>query len=199
MPNKYYYYANNSGMESIYLLIPLFLLLVFTIPLIINIRLSFNLKNYTGIVSIYLFKIKIILVIFRLKGHNVIVHKKSKKSESEFELSDKQKRFFEQFIFQIKDKVNIKTLVSFTRIGTQDALVTSIYNGLINSLFAMIFGYVKNLKPYAKIDVVSYPAFNRELFLITLCGKISISFFDILYSFFMASMIEKRREKYEGI
>lgn len=199
MPNKYYYYANNSGMESIYLLIPLFLLLVFTIPLIINIRLSFNLKNYTGIVSIYLFKIKIILVIFRLKDHNVIVHKKSKKSESEFELSDKQKRFFEQFIFQIKDKVNIKTLVSFTRIGTQDALVTSIYNGLINSLFAMIFGYVKNLKPYAKIDVVSYPAFNRELFLITLCGKISISFFDILYSFFMASMIEKRREKYEGI
>lgn len=186
-------------MESIYLLIPLFLLLVFTIPLIINIRLSFNLKNYTGIVSIYLFKIKIILVIFRLKDHNVIVHKKSKKSESEFELSDKQKRFFEQFIFQIKDKVNIKTLVSFTRIGTQDALVTSIYNGLINSLFAMIFGYVKNLKPYAKIDVVSYPAFNRELFLITLCGKISISFFDILYSFFMASMIEKRREKYEGI
>ena len=184
-------------MESIYLLIPLFLLLILITPLIVNIRLSFNLKSYTGIISIYMFKIKILLVIFRLKDHNIIVHKKSKKSESEFELSDEQKQFIEQFVVQIKDKVNIKTLVSFTRIGTHDALETSLYNGLINSLFAMLFGYIKNQKPYAKIDVVSYPAFNKELFLITFYGKISISFFDILYSLFMAFAVEKRREKYE--
>ena len=173
------------------------LLIIIIMPLVINIRISFNLKHQNGIISLYIYKIKLLLVIFRLKDNNIIVNKKNKTSESEVELSEKQKRFVEQFIKQIKDKVNIKRLISYTRIGTFDALETSIYNGLINSMFAMLFGYIKNKKPYAKIDVISYPAYNRQLFLITFYVKICISIFDILYSLFIACSIEKRRSKYE--
>lgn len=186
-------------MESLYLLIPLFFVLCLIIPLSINIRVAFNLRTYTGIVSLYLFKFRIVLMMFRLKDSNIIIQKKNKNTESEIQLSEAQKRFVKQFVIEIKDKLNIKNLSSYTRIGTFDALETSVYNGLLNAVFAIIFGYIKNQKRYAKIDILSYPAYNRSLFLITVSSKLSISFFDIIYAFFIASVITKRSEQYERI
>lgn len=185
-------------MESLYFLIPLFLIVFITFPISLNIRASFNLKNKKGIVSLYVFNIRLTVIEFRLQDNNIFIKKNKKEEIVEFELSEKQKRFAKQFSVQIQNKVNVKNLVSFTRIGTKDALETSMYNGIINSVFACVFGYIKNLKPYAKIDVLSYPAFNKNLFIITLYGKISISFFDFIYSLLMSFIIIKRSEKYEG-
>lgn len=198
MLNKLYNYVNNSGMESLLLTVPLFLLIVIIIPLSLNIKLAINLKTYTGIISIHLFKIRLLLIIFRFKDNNIIIKKKNKEKELEFELSDKQKRFAEQFFTQIKDKINVRVLQSFTRIGTYDALETSLYNSTINAIFATAFGYIKNSKPYAKIDVLSFPAYNRKLFLITLYSNVSITIFDLLYSLVMSVTITKRSEKYEN-
>ena len=185
-------------MESLYFLIPLFLIILVTFPISLNIRASFNLKNKTGIVSLYVFNIRLTLLMFRLKDNNIVIKKNKKEEIVEFELSEKQNRFVKQFSVQIQNKVNVKNLISYTRIGTKDALETSIYNGIINSVFACVFGYIKNLKPYAKIDVLSYPAYNKDLFIVTLYGKISISLFDFIYSLLMSLIIIKRSEKYEG-
>ena len=186
-------------MESLYFLIPLFFVVIFVLPLLISVKLSVNLHNKIGVVSVHLFRFRLVLMLFRYENNKIIIKTKKKKKEMEMELTDKQKRFAEQFIVQMKNKINVRSIMAYTRIGTNDAFANSLISGFFNSVFASVLGYVKNNKKNAKIDVISYPAYNQELFVVCVCGKISFSIFDLLYSLIMSFTIIKRSEKYEGV
>lgn len=184
-------------MESLYFLIPLFFILLIILPFYFKVKVCLNMQKQNGAISIHLFKIRLLLIRFKLQNQNIVIRKKKRKQEMEFQLSEKQVRFLQQFMVQIKDKIRIKYLHSFSKIGVSDALQTALINGAINSLISVAFAYIKNNKPHVSIYVCSFPAFNRNVFVITAESKLSITILDIIYAVIMSLIIIKRSEVYE--
>ena len=68
----------------------------------------------------------------------------------------------------------------------------------ISIAISMFLGYIKNFKDTAQIDIVNHTNYKEKVFQISLLGRISISIFDTLYSFIMASIIVKKSDSKKG-
>ena len=187
-------------MESLFLLIPLFFIVIILVPISLKIRLSYNVEKNRGVSSIYIGPIKIFLFIFKIKGKAIIVKTKKKRREIDIDFSDKQMRFIEEFTKQIEQKIRIKKFYIMGRIGLFSADKNAIIVSFISIISKIFLSILKTKKSYAQnLKAEFYPAFNQDVFQLSGFGKISISIFDILYSLIMSTVIIRRSELYERL
>ena len=172
-------------MQSLWLLIPLFLFLLLILPFIFEARVSYNFYKNFGTLSLKLWFIRLTVITFKVKG-------------KEISLVGPEIKLLEQFSVQIKDKIKVKKLEFHSRIGTGDAFHSAMLSSLISVLISMLWGYIKNEKDTALIDVVNHTEYKEKVFQISLLGRVSISIFDTLYSFIMASIIVKKSDSRKG-
>ena len=59
-------------MESLYFLIPFFLVIILSFPLMLRLRVILDLNEHKGIISLYLFKLKLVLVLFEYIDEKII-------------------------------------------------------------------------------------------------------------------------------
>ena len=185
-------------MQSLWLLIPLFLFLLLILPFIFEIRISYNFYKNFGTFSLKLWFIKLKVITFKIKGKKLIVRTKNNTKQIEISLVGPEIKLLEQFSVQIKDKIKVKKLEFHSRIGTGDAFHSAMLSSLISVLISMLWGYIKNEKDTALIDVVNHTEYKEKVFQISLLGRVSISIFDTLYSFIMASIIVKKSDSRNG-
>lgn len=185
-------------MQSLWLLIPLFLFLLLILPFIFEIRISYNFYKNFGTFSLKLWFIKLKVITFKIKGKKLIVRTKNNTKQIEISLVGPEIKLLEQFSVQIKDKIKVKKLEFHSRIGTGDAFHSAMLSSLISVLISMLWGYIKNEKDTALIDVVNHTEYKEKVFQISLLGRVSISIFDTLYSFIMASIIVKKSDSRKG-
>ena len=63
-------------MQSLWLIIPLFLFIILLLPFIFEVRISYNVyKNY-GTLALKLWFIKIVLITFKIKGKTIVIRTK---------------------------------------------------------------------------------------------------------------------------
>lgn len=185
-------------MQSLWLLIPLFLILLFLLPFVFEVRLSYNIYKNMGTFSLKLWFIRIKLLTFKIKGKKLIVRSKNKAKQIEISLVGPEIKLIEQFTVQIKDKIKVKKLEFHSRIGTGDAFHSAILSSVISIFVSMIWGYVKNQKETTSINVMNHTAYKKKVFQVAILGRVSISLFDTLYSFIMASIIVKKSDSRKG-
>ena len=185
-------------MQSLWLLIPLFLFLLLILPFIFEARVSYNFYKNFGTLSLKLWFIKLTVITFKVKGKKLIVRTKNNAKQIEISLVGPEIKLLEQFSVQIKDKIKVKKLEFHSRIGTGDAFHSAMLSSLISILISMLWGYIKNEKDTALIDVVNHTEYKEKVFQISLLGRVSISIFDTLYSFIMASIIVKKSDSRKG-
>lgn len=186
-------------MQSIWLIIIVFFLLLIVMPITTKLHASFDVLHNIGTVSLYVFFVKIFAYKVRLKNKKIVLYTKKNNKEVETEVSSKQMRFLEQMNAQLKQKFIVKQLAAYSKIGTGDAMQSAVLTGLFRSAACSFFAYIKNKKKSAKFKVISEPAYNGTFAMFSLYGKLSITLMDILYSLIMAAIIIKRSEKYERV
>ena len=86
-------------------------------------------------------------------------------------------------IKQIKDKARLKEIYLFYNIGLQDAFASAMLCGLINTVATIFFTKIKNEKPTASFGVYDTVSYNKRVLELSFMTKVSISLFDIVYSF----------------
>ena len=185
-------------MQSLWLLIPLFLFLLLILPFIFEARVSYNFYKNFGTLSLKLWFIRLTVITFKVKGKKLIVRTKNNAKQIEISLVGPEIKLLEQFSVQIKDKIKVKKLEFHSRIGIGDAFHSAMLSSLISVLISMLWGYIKNEKDTALIDVVNHTEYKEKVFQISLLGRVSISIFDTLYSFIMASIIVKKSDSRKG-
>lgn len=178
-------------MENLFFLIPLFFIIILVLPLLVKIKLSIDAKSLTGIMVLYLWNIKIRIIRVYVKDNKIFMYSKKKK-EIKFSFSSKSVMFMQQFISNLKDKIQPRQICVYSKIGTSDAKNTAVINGNMLILLKTLFCYIKNKKPMCSIDYKIYPSFNNDCFLVCVYSSFVISIFDVLFSF-ICSVFSLRR------
>lgn len=186
-------------MQIIWQIIVVFFLIVLILPIFSKIYIYYNVLDNIGVVSLYVFFIKIISYKAKITRGNIIFFTEKDKKQIELQVSTKQLRFLQQFSVQMKQKVIIKNITVFSKIGLNDAYHTALAVGSFNALCSGVMGYIKNIKPSAKMRVCNNPEYNKVKlsFAFQITGLITIV--DVLYSLIMSFIIIKRSEKYERV
>ena len=178
-----------------YLLIPFFLILILFIPVKLKLKFSCNLLKQNGAFGIFIFFKKIMHQQFWLNNGKIILKDEKKTSVVEIELDSKELIFAEVFSKQIKNKTRLKELYLFYNVGLNDAFLSSMLAGYINLASLIFFTKLKNTRPTASFAVYDTVSYNRMVIELAVKMIISISLFDIVYSFILSLIITNRIAK----
>ena len=173
-------------MESIYLTIPLFFIVLLVIPFLIQIDFETDINNKNLTINLCVFKLKVLRVKLLYKNNKILFYINKKQQDLNLELSAKQVYFIDQFFSNIKDKLQVKLVQINAEIGIKDnAYETAMYCGTLNS---------KNFTATLTSNII--PKYNYDKFIIKskISAKISIN--ELLYSV-VISLLSIRRRIYE--
>lgn len=180
--------------NSLYYLIPTFLILLMMTPIFSEVRVSFNPLFNRGVIALFVFRIKVFYYIFSFHGKYIEFQNEKETKRQKLELSSRQFAFVEEFIRQLKDKVRLKKFYIFYNIGTGDAFSSAILCGYINLFLNQFFLKIKNSKPTASCCVYDTVSYNKTQCEVAGRTAISISFFDIAYSFILSVILTSRKQ-----
>ena len=174
-------------MSYLYLLIPTFFIIIFLAPLFLEVKVTLDVKTFSGVLSVFLFKIKVHHLIYRFEKNKLIVQGENEDDQGqEFDMSSREVVFYEQLVKEIFDKTRLKYLFVFYNIGLNDAYLSAMVAGAINTSLLIFFTALKNSKPTASFGVYDTVSYNRELCEFAVKTKVSVTLFDMIYSLLYA-------------
>ena len=194
--NKLRLITNNSGMESLYFLIPLFFVVILVFPISIRLKSSINVSKNLSYLAIYLYKKRLVLFKIMYRDKKLFLTTKRKKKEIDITISMNEIYFIDTFVENLKEKVQFRKVNVNSKIGTNNAMETAISCGLVSSIANIIFGYLKNKKSTYSFSNNIIPCFDKQIYLNCIYISISTTLFDLIYSLII-SLFGLRRKVYE--
>jgi len=179
---------------SLYFLIPAILILLLVFPVFAEGRISFNPLYNRGVLVLFVFKIKVLCYIFSFHGTNIELENEKETKKVALEFSSPQFAWLEEFGKQIKDKIRLKKIFIFYNIGTGDAFSSAMVCGILNQILLQLFLFIKSHKPTASLCVYDTVSFNQVASEVAGKMSVSISFFDVVYSFIISLILSKRKK-----
>lgn len=186
-------------MQSLWLIIVVFFLIVLILPIFSKAYVTFDFLNNIGVISLYIFCFKIITYKAKFQKFKLVIFTSKDEKDIEVQVSQKQMRFLKQMSVQLKEKLILKDISFYSRIGLYDAFNTAIVTGLFSSLVSAFMGYVKNAKKSSTVNMINNPNYNGHNLTIAFKIRFFITIFDVIYAILMSFIIIKRSEKYERV
>lgn len=178
---------------SLLLIIPAFVILLLVFPIFLEVKISFNPLKNRGVVALFLFKKKLIYYYVEMHGKYITLVNDTETKKEELEFDSPKFAVIEEFIKQVKDKVRLKYLFVYYNIGLGDAFRSAMFAASVNQLLNFIFINLKSKKPTASFCIYDTVSYNRTIFEMAGRMKISISLFDLVYSFIYGVIITKNK------
>ena len=186
-------------MQNVALIIIVFFLLLLAIPIFTKGYFCYDALNNLGVITIYVFFIKILCYKFKLTKNELVLFTQKKKKQVEFKVSKKQIRFLKQFTVQMQNKVAINNIAFNSRLGINDAMNTALLSGLFNIVCNSIMGILTTKKGKINYSITNYQNFNGMSLVVSVQLSFFIALIDILYAIIMSFLIIKRSDKYEKV
>lgn len=184
-----------SDMSSLYFLIPTVIIILLVMPIFLEVRLSFNLLDKSGVFCIYLFRKKLQYFKFEIEGREIKLKDEEETKEKQIDFDSPEIALYEEFSTQIKDKTRLRFIEVFYNVGLNDAFLTSMVCGVINIAVLIFFTSLKNKKPTASLQLYNTSSFNKKVANLATVINLSISLFDMVYSFIISVILSKKKMK----
>lgn len=184
-----------SDMSSLYFLIPTVIIILLVMPIFLEVRLSFNLLDKSGVFCIYLFRKKLQYFKFEIEGREIKLKDEEETKEKQIDFDSPEIALYEEFSTQIKDKTRLRFIEVFYNVGLNDAFLTSMICGVINIAVLIFFTSLKNKKPTASLQLYNTSSFNKKVANLATVINLSISLFDVVYSFIISVILSKKKMK----
>lgn len=184
-----------SDMSSLYFLIPTVIIILLVMPIFLEVRLSINLLDKSGVFCIYLFRKKLQYFKFEIEGREIKLKDEEETKEKQIDFDSPEIALYEEFSTQIKDKTRLRFIEVFYNIGLNDAFLTSMVCGVINIAILIFFTSLKNKKPTASLQLYNTSSFNKKVANLATVINLSISLFDMVYSFIISVILSKKKMK----
>ena len=178
---------------SLLLIIPALVIFLLVFPIFLEVKISFNPLKNRGVVALFLFKKKLIYYYIELHGKYITLVNDTETKQEELEFDSPKFAVIEEFIRQVKDKVRLKYFFVYYNIGLGDAFRSAMLASGVNQLLNFIFINLKSRKPTASFCIYDTVSYNRVIFEMAGRIKISISIFDLVYSFVYSTIITKNK------
>lgn len=180
-------------MESLYLTIPLFFILLIITYFQIKISAKIDVLEGYILLTLSLFRIKILKIKLEYKSNKIYLFVNKKEKEINIKLSFKEVYFVNQFMSNLKNKIMIKNLDIQCQIGTLDAYTTAMQSATILAISKTMFAYLKTKRYTTSFSSFVKPYFNQNIFLIKIDLCVKITLYDLLYSLIVSLVSIKRR------
>lgn len=184
-----------SDMSSLYFLIPTVIIILLVMPIFLEMRLSFNLLDKSGVFCIYLFRKKLQYFKFEIEGREIKLKDEEETKEKQIDFDSPEIALYEEFSTQIKDKTRLRFIEVFYNVGLNDAFLTSMVCGVINIAILIFFTSLKNKKPTVSLQLYNTSSFNKKVANLATVINLSISLFDVVYSFIISVILSKKKMK----
>lgn len=184
-----------SDVSSLYFLIPTVIIILLVMPIFLEVRLSFNLLDKSGVFCIYLFRKKLQYFKFEIEGREIKLKDEEETKEKQIDFDSPEIALYEEFSTQIKDKTRLRFIEVFYNVGLNDAFLTSMVCGVINIAVLIFFTSLKNKKPTASLQLYNTSSFNKKVANLATVINLSISLFDVVYSFIISVILSKKKMK----
>ena len=184
-----------SDMSSLYFLITTVIIILLVMPIFLEVRLSFNLLDKSGVFCIYLFRKKLQYFKFEIEGREIKLKDEEETKEKQIDFDSPEIALYEEFSTQIKDKTRLRFIEVFYNVGLNDAFLTSMVCGVINIAVLIFFTSLKNKKPTASLQLYNTSSFNKKVANLATVINLSISLFDVVYSFIISVILSKKKMK----
>lgn len=184
-----------SDVSSLYFLIPTVIIILLVMPIFLEVRLSFNLLDKSGVFCIYLFRKKLQYFKFVIEGREIKLKDEEETKEKQIDFDSPEIALYEEFSTQIKDKTRLRFIEVFYNVGLNDAFLTSMVCGVINIAVLIFFTSLKNKKPTASLQLYNTSSFNKKVANLATVINLSISLFDVVYSFIISVILSKKKMK----
>ena len=178
---------------SLLIIIPAFAILLLVFPIFLEVKISFNPLKNRGVVALFLFSKKLIYYYVEFHGKYITLVNDTETKQEELEFDSPKFAVIEEFIKQVKDKVRLKYLFVYYNIGLGDAFRSAMFAASVNQLLNFVFIRLKSRKPTASFCIYDTVSYNRTIFEMAGRMKISISLFDLVYSFVYSTIITKNK------
>lgn len=170
-------------MESLYLLILLFFIILIIVPLGFRAKVFYSLKSNAGAVSIKLWFLWLKKIKLKIKGKKIYILQKYKDSEIEIEVAEPQLRFLQFFNDEVKDKVKFRDINVFMRVGVDNPFYSALFSSTVSDCILTYFAILKNSHKRTSFKLNSSTSYDSFNFIIALNARFSLSILDVLYSF----------------
>lgn len=177
--------------DSLLLIIPAIIILIIVFPIMLEVRVSYNPFENRGAFAIFFYKFKLLYYRFELHSKYITLKNDTETKKVDIEINSPQFELIEEFVKQAADKIRLKHILVYYNIGIGDAFRTAMLCGFINQIFGFLFLYLKSKKPTASLCIYDTISYNNIVFELAARGKISISLFDLVYSFVYSYIITK--------
>ena len=164
-------------------LIPAVIILLLVLPVIIEVRVSFNPLYNRGVIALYIFRIKALYYCFSFRGGEIKLENEKSLKVVQIKFSGESLEVLKSFTKEIQCKVKLKNLCIYYNIGAGDAFDGALVCGLLNQIFLQVFVQIKNRKPTATLVLFDNVLYNKLECELACRTKISISFWDLICSF----------------
>ena len=173
-------------MESLWLLIVLFFIFILIIPQVFKFYVAYNPLENKGLLILKLWFINILYFSFQIRPSGIIVRTRKKRKQIEYAFNDPTIKFYKDFSRQIQQKLKLKYVDLYSKIGTGDASQSAILGGMCNALYNAIGAKIKNKKKSCTVIINSHTEFKERVFDVSVFSNLSIALFDFIYCFIMA-------------
>ena len=126
-------------------------------------------------------------------GKYIELQNKDETKMKKIDFESQEFAVMEEFGRQLKDKIRLKKLYVFYNIGTGDAYSSALVCGVLNQVLMQVFLYIKNHKPTASLCVYDTVSYNKAKCEVAGRVLVSISFFEVVYSWLYSVIITKKK------
>ena len=177
--------------------IVIFLLIVVVLQLTLKLKIFFNVKNNTGKLQ---FKFIFFTVFdYQISIKNMCLRFTSKKGKNKYiplDLSQESIQNYADFQSILFRKIYFKTISIYFNFGVKsDAFLSSIICGYVDVFSKIFYAIFKTKKSELKMQLKVYPSFNKNVIKFSIKAKISLSLFDLFWSFTEATLTKQLRAK----
>lgn len=182
-------------MESLYLLFLAGLIFVAIFPFSFSTKFCFDFVENHGSLLLKLHFFKLLVAKLKRKGINIEVETKKKNEFVDLKFGEKQLRFLNFLQREVADKIVVSRLNVYGVVGAGDPFKGALASSLFSNSIFVVLEKMKLKKTYVKTNFRNKTDFFNLRFCIGITAKISLSLFDVFYSFFVSILRYKNERK----
>lgn len=184
-------------MASPYLVFLAIFVLIIVLQLTLKAKLFFNVKNNNGKLVLKIFCIKICCVNLSIEhGCIKLTNKKGKNKYLPLELNEQTIEHYNNFQDILFKKTYFKNISIYLNLGIKhSAMQTALICGGVDILTKILYCIFKTKKNETEFFSKIYPNFNSNVIKIGVKAKISISIYDLIWSYFESKVSSKQKER----
>ena len=183
-------------MDFFYAII-LTLLIVCVLQLTLKLKVMFNIKSNTGKLQLKYVGIRIFDFDISIKSQCLkLVSKSGKAKYLPIELNQQSLQEYADFQTILFKKTYFKTLAIYFNFGIKsNAFASAMVCGYVDIICKMLYAIFKTKKSEAQAKLKIYPSFKNDVIKFGFKAKISLSIYDLIWSFSEAMIAKQLKSK----